>query len=1585
MKEQNEHHSFTGMQRDIAISKNPSGFLYDARNIRITQREDDTLIAITNERGTESFGITISGDYLGHCLLNEWLVVFSTHFNETTQKWTDFIERINLKKIKSGEPNISILFQGNLNFSLEHPIEAIGSYENESVQKVYWTDGLNQPRIINITPERIGVPHAENSFYGPEDSTTFDFVREIDLNAEVSVRKVLGASGIFPGGVIQYAFTYYDKFGQESNVFYTTPLLYTSYNDRGVSPEDKADNAFEITVKNPDLRFDFVRIYSIMRTSENGTPICKSVQDLDIGILRTPGNTDTSLTFVDTNTTGEVIDPTELLYKGGEEITAQTIEQKDGTLFLGNINITRPNVRSVDFSGTDVVETAVQAAQAVEAVRIVQKVLEPSSPRRSRPIESSSHSADIIDDAVVVDIVGGGDMELIIDNKAVAVITNTDENTYVITSNDPDVDNSTTVVVDTDHYDVDDDISVVVSSDGNYDVDVIDDSVIVSRNDKDYDVVVGGYVISVAHDGDIPLIDGGYIIDVDNGNNTGSTGELIEDGQDIYYQNGGLTVRCAQRHLFFPDSEDTTYIYNNQLTGYSDTGLTKSSSCAGFKRGDYYRLGCQFQYKNGKWSEPVFIGDMQELDAPSFTVRSGNIPTHVTLPTFIGTLDASISETLYNMGYRKVRSVVVFPELYDRVTLCQGVANPTLFTTEHRDNNKDLYAQSSWFFRPYLSNNLSPYNSDKCTISPSYYEAQNHSKWLTTTHNQFTNSGSPLVPIYDPTNIRGVEIQGWFDDVDRFQIEDAFCTLHSPDIEFDEQLWLTDLTGVKKKCVGDVQFTKTLSNIDIQTESAPISSMGSGFVHKSFIQNYSYGIVSGLFWDDCVAEDLGADGTSIRAEDAQWSSCKWMVYSWNKTGSLNNDIDRPEGLGTRSAVLKKKVISNLRYAETVYNETGSLEDFSCYPQIFRDDQLSILKFNIGGTPRVYMGNIDTLLTPYYGEGMYFAFSTLQRNPRPINLKVKDVPTPFNSDYIWKITVKDFETSDGKNLANGGIYRYYNTNDNWAWGEAKNITKDIGNQYLGLLGNKDFVRMKYKSTPHLVGLFSPNTVNSTQSTSVLRIYEVIKPGDNSKQDEPLYRQTMFGGVSKDAFQANTWLPCGEPVTLSYDGQTDVEFNFWYGDTYYQRWDCLKTYPFTREDINQIVEIGSFMLETHVNIDGRYDRNRGQLDNTNMSPINFNLMNPVYSQLNNFYSYKILDSKFYLNNSFPNQVTWTKEKQAGADIDLWTNITLASTYDMDGSKGEVISLNTWKDSIFCFQNKGISNILFNSRVQIPTSDGVPIEISNSYKVDGYRYITDGTGCVNKWSIRETPAGIYFIDSVTNDLYHVGEGLTDVSLTHNMQTWFKDNTIDRTLYDDVHHDIYLVNDTEALCYSEILGQFTSFMDYGGISLIESYDKDVFTLHDVELYRMFTGEYNLFFDYPGSSVTPKPWYITFISNGLDNKDMDFDKIFTNIDYRMDMFDSTGAYLPEESFDTIRVFNEYQDTGDVTLKHPVVIGEPISYNLDEMNLEKKYRIWRIQIPRDSTNILDRIRNPWCKITLSRNAQDNNKAVLQDLNVQYFV
>ena len=101
-----------------------------------------------------------------------------------------------------------------------------------------------------------------------------------------------------------------------------------------------------------------------------------------------------------------------------------------------------------------------------------------------------------------------------------------------------------------------------------------------------------------------------------------------------------------------------------------------------------------------------------------------------------------------------------------------------------------------------------------------------------------------------------------------------------------------------------------------------------------------------------------------------------------------------------------------------------------------------------------------------------------------------------------------------------------------------------------------------------------------------------------------------------------------------------------------------------------------------------------------------------------------------------------------IDTWTNLNLSSIMDMDGDKGQITALRRLNNEVFCFQDQGISRILFNSRVQIPTSDGVPVEISNSYKVDGKVYLSETIGCTNKWSIVTAPGpfGLCFHDDIT-----------------------------------------------------------------------------------------------------------------------------------------------------------------------------------------------------------------------------------------------
>lgn len=1695
----NEQYNFAGMQRDLAVSKHPAQYLYDAHNVRLTSREGDTLLTITNEQGTKYIELpTLCGHYIGHCTLNNYLVLFCTgkfNITSTTTTKEDFIFRINLAQLTNSETKdkVTILYHGStdenskydiLNFDQKYPIKAIGSYESALIQKVYWTDGYNPLRMINIS-------EAMDSKISNYNSLSFNFIPELELREQVKVKKLTGATGTFAPGKIQYAFTYFYKYGQESGIFYTTPLFDISHRDRGASPEDKVNNAFQISISNLDSKnmFDYIRIYSIQRTSLDATPITKVVQDISLeGYQR--------------------VDETEIDNLEYYESESRVFTFKNGNRILSfSENSDSASARDFSFNSYLLADDDSSTYGfnedngTMERFKTADDVNGGSGASSGTGSSSGSSSENTGDSSGDTGSTGSSNNEDTKPNLIIPV-----DNTLTLTTKDNDVLSffvSHTVESWKNEY-----MDVVWTGypvkffpnleiyTSNGIITFTDDAIKENNNtiiwvsqwsknnvfDRQYIVcTVGGRPIESTVDG-VTKITWDFKSEssnVKNGNikqteddhyqmqrtktnqastivftDTGTTGFTIDPTELIYkwsedvravtmtqkdgtlflgnlqlYRNSLQNVKVGNKTLtdtikntksniecntrkFYPTVISSgTFHYANQLTSYDKQGY--SVPCVGFKCGDYYRLGVQFQHKSGKWSDPIYISDeKQELrsfeDSETYAIN---------IPCFTNTLTADIVNKVMSLDYRKARAVVVLPSVHDRQVICQGVINPTMYTRRQREYNKSLYAQSSWFFRPKSSNSVEKYLDSKTgAVLPSYTEG----KQL-----EYTSIALGYIPKSD---IRRVEIQGNFltlaDTVtdSRFTIDNSMITMHSPDIEFDTQLSNLEFDGVGYAQVGVVKFVGTMSDIEIQTETPTISNQGSGFIHRAFTTDDAKGIVAGLFYDDFIVDD------SASKDFEKWSdekaAVKWLVYPWQGQGSLNNDCNRPSDKGSPTAILKKKIISNLRFTSTdYYNNINTPKEI--FPQLFNNQEVALLKFGIKNNDNIkfgfYEGNVDTVLTPELSDGMYFV--------KAGELKDSAI-TPFISESeIW---YKTLSLDEGTPL-NPGIYHYNEEEKEW-----KRQDRDQGDKYIDLVLRKALVRMKYKSTPHIVfqrvssDNLSYSGSNDSETGHRLPIVEIVI---NNKTDN------LFGGTTEQALRENIWIPCGEAVLLQENTECNYEYSW--GDTYFQRYDCLKTYAFTQEDINQIVEIGSFMLETHVNIDGRYDRNRLQQNNLYMSPINYNLINPVYSQTNNFFQYKILDSESYKNNTFPTQITWTKEKQFGADIDLWTHITLASTYDLDGSKGFISSLNTWGNTIFCFQRKGISNILFNSRVQVQTTDGVPIEITNNYKVEGHRYIVDGVGCKNQQLVKETPSGIYFVDSINNYLQQVTDKLLDLNTTHNMSTVANKemNTVTKLLYDDVHKDIYMVNNEQALCYSEILGQFTSFMDYGGIPLIESYGNRVFTASDINklngitLFQMFAGEYNNFFGYNWDYYESldseaqtiyvnnyKPWSITFTGNGSSNNTYGFDKTFTNLEFRATI-DTDGTlgirdkFTPITPFDSIEVWNEYQH-GYSTLKNLTGHQSMVHHKDNDSALKRKFRIWRCDIPRNNclldkvdTNSdsrkenetypyskdselgisrhirksNDRMRNPWLYFKLQKNTDTNKRTEIHDIMTTYFV
>ena len=1636
MEQKIEQFILKGMQRDTSISKVPNEFSFENMNIRITARDNNTLLSVTNEKGNKEiellledvslipnklsveynedeayrvvaefpvastvtgsakfydidgeysqidywkietgnttfdwrpmlqeipqvYNLTVTngnpyddkytyypegtpiiyptseivGSIIGYAALNNYIILFNK-----IEENVDRIYRIAYNKDKNIWTS-KVLFSGNLNLSEDNPIETLPIYENEDVQKVYWVDGKNQPRVINIVaPNDTLVKWNSSSFtFNP-----FDIVPTLKLQEKVSIERNLVSNGVFAPGVIQYVFTYFNKYGQESNPFYTSPLYYTSFNDRGGSPEDKVSNSFNITIKNVDSNFEYVRVYSLLRTSLDGTPLAKRVADIaptesTIEVFDgLSGAKDPMYSFSSSTSSNNIKPSSFLLYSVIRDTEVPTISILD----------TNTEITETKYDGTIVQHYTINPYSNV--------ILGDGKEIKNYTIlkfpflgtGGSTQYCKITKPTRLSLYMDRGD-DSIVRSFELQPVYKGEKSFYL-------------------GYDI--------KYAKTYELNYIDTGTTGETIDPTELLYLGGEDITAE-----------TLTQKDNtlflGNIKLNRTEISSEIRDSIFDNMLEFTYDDNKTLYLPDPEGH-YQYENSLRFNSVQNKV-------FKYGEWYRFGLQFQHKTGKWSEPIWVNDVRNDKLPDGDALS-SIKRFATVKKTLGN---NIIEKITKHDYLKVRPVVVYPTFTDREVICQGLLCPTVYNMQDRLNNAP-FVQSSWFIRPYCKDLVSTSLSSPAEFRHNQYLPDSLKR-----NAEIQNIYEPVSPYIDESE----NIEDYISDhSENFYVDQSIVTLHSPDIEFDDNIQNLDISRLSLRIVGAVPITSCYGDIDIQTSTPQgmykmINVITPGFYHKAHSATMGkrsvHPLISGPFWMDTI----------INGTEKHDLLTGYVVYPWHRNGSLNNQRSPKDNY--RYAMLQYKKLSNFKVSyNTKYTESISIntEDVGIPweitdAKIFNSNEVTALKLKHPSKDNIlYYGNIDTVLT-------FNAWGSSDNNPND--------PATYTRVYGYPIittgTYHYADITNGDKTLQGGYNLDWIFYDDYRLG----ISSDLNNVENGRRiqwNSLDPIRMKYKSTPHAV-IVLPNKFKDTQL--ILPSINTIAPYDdedgsigNKKVfwDENISNYTYrsfedtfnfgyydflwlgelynpnvvnrFGGQTQEAFENNKWLPCGEAVSL-YDNGTlkqYVEVKWTEGDTYYQRYDHIKTYPFTLEDQNSISEVVSFMCETRINLDGRYDRNRGNLTNFVISPENFNKINDVYNQENNFFVYRALNYDKFSLDKFPNSITWTKEKQLGELVDTWTNITMASTLDLDGEKGEITSLNTFNNEVFAFQKHGISHILFNSRVQVPTSDGVPIEITNGLKVDGKRYLSE-IGTHNKWSISTTPNGIYFIDNITNGIYlFTGESLEPLSEKLGFSQWVGENgSMDkwnneyknfRTFYDKVNGDVYFTTKNTSLCFSETLGQFTSFMNYENLPAMFNIDNKFYSIKNNKIWEQNAGDYNMFYgEY-------KPYYVTYRVNPQPYSD----KIFTNIDFRADTFD--GDILTHTTFNKLKVWNEYQQ-GESNLEF--IKGTT-------SNLKRKFRMWRANIPRDINNKRDRIRNPWTYIQLLKDKKDTLRTEFHDLIVYYF-
>lgn len=1630
------------MNQDVSASAFSSEFAFENHNLRLSTNDSNTLMSWVNEKGTlemsivdkDGNGVTLQGTPVGTAVINSQLVLFTTEDSSdedsaSSESSPDHIYVLEYARNSSTGERIEnrllcrTLYSGNINLSVQNPLETLVSYEADHIKKVYWVDGRNQPRIINIENMEFLEKPALVDSRGVD--TRFDFVPSVELMENVSITRNETSGGTFAPGVIQYCLTYINRYQQQSNVVYASPLYYLSHIDRGAAPDEKVVCSFTIEITDADQRFDYVRLYAIQRTSVNDVPYVRLVEDLEID-----GET---IHYTDNGTTGSVLDPQELLYVGGREITAQTFAEKDNTLFMGNIDENNPRLNVLQ-DHFDALRSEIERDGSRSVVEFLNDGVKTLTLDRSTGIYSHTNTLKR-NQREITTLKGGENYRF-----GFQLQKRTGEWSEPIFIGDETNDKYPDV-------DITSDVVNLVYAQTSIDLTQVNGfnfseyrrirPCIVFPNMNDRRVLCQGVLnptvfnIEDRKDGypfaqaswyfrpyckEIAesIFDGASASD----NISVTTGEYIPS-------HGGDTVNVNT------DIDLSDY---NVLPVYVMTAGISSTVLAEIRSNRYITICVETRSFNGddvitrEYTNRI-LGIVELPSDRYLLIGADSFPTVTQESESEGESESeSAGQNDRRIYIKEVMSTTQTSagtsfRLYKKVSSTTDTLTPYFFDDSEERPSDDEYVfichdGTSRYFITFTN------MFDEDSASQGDYDIIHNSAGSAVSFRHYdslkcmsrgdSNMAAKSVEIQGSEQIYPSPYSTGKDNIrsnSQFFVDQSIVTLNSPDAEFDSELQSFGSEGVKMRIVGAIPITASVSAHSIATSSNMLELnygqsddqnednskvvFGSGennvlIKHNNVDIYANRRLVADYLWNDVAVKETTDDGETKAV--ASKSLYDYLVYPWHRSGSLNND---PRSDDECSSRLQAKKESTLLYSiNTAYLGSSDIKSFSNIETrlIFTEDSGTInyrLKRQKSTSSEInYYSTIDKLL---YNTDTY-----------DIVRKDSIASVDVDGDYKW-------------GTSRPVLMRYRSTTHH-----VVALSPESGSDEIPILpyvieNNEHLGEFSYPQGSSRSTFWGDKEMKFAQSS--------IDVGDkfNSQQFgclwlAELYKEPSnpFGGTSRNALRSNIWLPAGDAEDLFSNGvlRDNITLRWTTGDTYYQRYDCLKTYAYSTDDINQLVEILSFMCETRVNIDGRYDKNRGQVKNYNMRPDVFNLLNPAYTQQDNFFTGRKLVLDENDNLKYPNQIYFSKTRTPGADVDAYTNVTLGSSVDVDGDKGGITSIQRLNDQLLVFQDSAIAQIMYNENVQIATQQGVPIEIANSGKVQGVRYLSDTVGCSNKWSVASTPNGIYFIDSHNKELYLFNGKLENISTANGFNTWMKRNIPSSeilwdpkefrnivTYYDKLNHDVMFINSDICLDFSEKSGTFTSFYDYGKIPYFcNLLDTGLWIDKNSTIHRHQAGNYCEFFG------VHKPYWTTMIANA----DGTTDKIFTNLEFTASV-DGDGEEVLNRPFsfrlpfDYVESWNDYQH-GILSLRQ-MNGTDGMKHFTPSLNtsaaLKRKFRLWRCDVPRDNApkeadegmNIsryspkpLDRMRNPWIYFKLQKNADEaQNRTEIHNILMTYYV
>ena len=1598
-----------GMNRDLSISKTGESSAYENHNIRITALDHDTLLSVTNERGNReiSLGTHIEGTLLGWNVLNEHVILFTHEDNNV-----DRIYRVDYHPERDYDQfECILLFENDLNFDCDHPIESVVYHETDDIQKVYWVDGKNVLRFMNFMAkpdESTGLyPWQDGHGY---DSTYFDSNRKAEFGVKVSISKD-NSGNSRANGITQYLLTYFNNHGQETGYVWVSDLVYLSPLTHGGAADGTNANSVKLSISNLDTRFTNFRVYSIFRSSLNGT-----VLSYLVGEGKTEGGV---ATVVDDGAHLVVQDSSRLLYLGSQEVHAGTLTHKDQTLFLGDLVSVGHDYKWIKKEIKDAGMYNSEGIASDSCLRFVYSETDGCPILNIPYVEDEgtySYENQLQYTSSGITTFKGGE------KYRFALKFQLDDGTETPAFWIGDKVNQLYPVIDKETNSIK--RAVARFS--------FPPSLLTKLRNSEMNIRTVQLCIAEATYADRSVKAQGilnptmfntwerynkriYSIPswISRPRNSGYANRHFQSVDKSTMSTGEIACNwwSSENHAPRPFYQ---YVYDDGGTEYVDDYEGRASY--DYLMASYYIQLVPAVFEYSFVAMPVVFrmsvkpgGD--ENRARQFLFTQENYPytfeedkviadtedcTIICYAGSVFTVSSGSSQSGWARGIESIHSKIA--EYFEN-KLGLSVASDEVVGLEQLSRwysslNHGVIGRTRYRFFTINGNSEGFENWIDCWNDGNSDNPSIH-RWMKGEQHLDGNNGSYIPAFYTK--------QYMF-------VDENVVTLNSPEFDY-EAVGIDSNSGLKIRVIGAAKISS--GNSDYTVEASPGKKPGENVLDEHFSWTASFGNPDGLLswplWEDRNLDEYKENDSDELPEvknrtskDYVWGGGvrRYWLRMWERTGSITGFIDEDNhDYGT----LHRKVFANQKYAyETIYCTWADrleygLNDLRQYNHVA--SQLVFL--NIGNEKKYYNGNVQmSLMAP-----------DRFKYPIPYSIGVQNTNAELEAGtddcYLYSSDPVNIEIMSNPHA----VLSLASSKDNGVYRQRILPFLNDGEEVAPYIPVSE---VSYLTSDALIPWIEQDpTVGYRVDEDKLTV-EGISSGDRYLLIGELYQEydeehpdERYGGITDMDIENCRFITAGPQYVL---GDMDGTIFGDQGDTYFQRWDCLKTKPYSTGSVNNVIDITSVMVETHINIDGRTDLQRGIDDIASIDTEKFGQLNPVYSQKNNYRIQRDYDEDFY-TDAYRSSITWSLEKHDSEDVDEWSHVTLASTLKLDGDKGVCQALRRFNNSIIAFQDRGISEILFNSRTQLTTQDGVPVEIANSGKVDGKRYITNKFGCTNKWSIVEGKSALYFVDNI-NKMFcsFSGQGIKPLSDILGFGTWFKrNNTLASwnpvsfcnivSFYDRIHSDVYLVKDNDSdaqscLVYNEALGAFTSFFDYASVPMMANVKDRFVSFRDGRLWGQHEGLYCNFFgkqyDYwMQYRVTPEPYS---------------DKIWTNIDYRADFYevldrngnsivseetlingepneDLADRYKEWETFTDYKVWNEYQTTGFTPF---------VNQKFDKWDVRKKFRIWRLVVPRamkEGTNRhgLDRIRNPWVNLMFRKSGGDpRNLVQLHDIVVKYF-